>query len=167
MDAFVTLRAGAGAGAGNTWCGGDGGCIAMIDTGTSFIGIGVFDWQRVAAAVTAGNDCVPWMRGLQYKCKVTQAQIATRFPTLYMHFAPNVALELKPSDYVECYDGWAPYHCRPRLRKNMDHPDMNVYIFGDFFIRKYYTLFDHSAKSVGFVCAAGRSGCRIPPAPST
>ena len=66
---------------------------------------------------------------------------------------------------MECYDGWAPYECRPRLRKNMDHPQENVYIFGDFFIRKYYTLFDRGAQQVAFACAAGRDDCRIPPQP--
>ena len=146
---------------GQTLCGGGGGsgggCVAMIDSGTSFIGIGLDDWRRVMFYVTAGKECALWMSGTQWKCKVASH---AAFPTLTLRFGGGVALELKGEDYVECYKSWAPYTCRPRLRKNTEGQGTNGYIFGDFLVRKYYTVFDHVTRQVGFACAAGRANCR-------
>jgi hypothetical protein len=58
--------------------------------------------------------------------------------------------------------------CQPRLRKHTsaevrvdvcssrrDHDHiraqgLNFWIFGDYFMRKYYTVFDHAKKRIGF-----------------
>ena len=140
-----------------------GGCIAIVDSGTTFIEVDGRFWDQTMNVVLKGKACVIDTRVMQYKCKVPYSA-RTSFPTLSFTFAPGAKLELRPEEYVDCYHSWAPYTCRPRLRKHI-HTDVPFWIFGDFFMRKYYTAFDRDSKTLSFACAKGIKNCK--PAPTS
>lgn len=136
-------------------------CSAIVDSGTSYLGVPYNHWDKIMNAVTAGKKCRFTTGERQMQC--TEAD-RTKYPTLTFRFAPNVLFELKGEEYVECYKTWAPYRCHIRIKNHAKIPGNNFFVFGDWFIRKYYTVFDHEAKQMGFVCATGVKGCQIPAA---
>lgn len=137
------------------YCGASG-CYAMVDSGTTFISAPRILWKRLRAIITKGKKCFIDLKAFEgaVKCKGTHDY---EFPTLAFTFAPGAQMELKGEDYVECFkDGW----CKPRLRLNSLETQHRVFIFGDFFIRKHYTIFDHSTRFLLFACATGYSNCK-------
>jgi len=163
-------------GSGGSGGGGGGGggqpssCIAIIDTGTTFLSVAHKQWKRVSEFVTRGKECAcrfegddPAVCGLGWSCP--KVLLATDFPTLRFEFDGTVegasatgtqrpAFELTGAEYVDCYA--PPAGCLPRLKKHVTRSGMSFWIFGEFFIRKYYTVFDHGNHRMGFVCAKGQ-----------
>ena len=84
-----------------------------------------------------------------------RAVVQHDFPLLSFTFGQKgAAFELLPAEYVSCEDT----DCTLRIVKHVS--DRDLWIFGDLFIRKYYTVFDHTKgrKQLGFVCAVDMCG---------
>ena len=91
----------------------------------------------------------------QYVCFGTSV---ASFPTLRFAFGDAKFL-MKPSEYVQDLGGTKGVV--PRLRKHLTGNGLQFWILGDFFVRKYYTVFDHGYMRLGFACAVGQEGaCR-------
>ena len=73
------------------------------------------------------------------------------FPTLSIELDDGGGrFELEGPDYVDCYRDSG--HCYPCIRRNVLG---DFVIFGDYFLRKYYTVFDRGHRRVSSVCAVG------------
>eukprot|EP00936_MAST-01D_sp_MAST-1D-sp1_P001740 g1740.t1 len=148
-------------------CGGADGCTAIIDSGTTFIAIASAQYRPLMQKIT--SQLPPGT------CKFDNSAVETvtcggamlaDFPTLRFVFGSgSAAFELVPAEYVDCET--VAGECSPSLRKHTASPGVptDYWIFGDVFMRKYYTAFDHggagpdSAKRLGFICARGM--CRV------
>merc|ERR1719261_398725 len=83
-----------------------------------------------------------------------KATSADKFPSFSFTFAPStVPVVLKGSDYVDCTSGKG---CTVMFTESTsDAPD--IWIFGDSFMKQYYTVFDRKNKEISFACAVGMS----------
>jgi hypothetical protein len=128
-----------------------GGCTALIDTGTTFVGVPAMIFDKVIGDVIQGQTgCKPDGVGFResYVCPITALK-EKAFPRLSLTFSPGAKLSLEPEDYVECFA--KSKKCHPRLRK---HDGQGLeWVFGDYFIRKYVTVFDHSRRRIAFACS--------------
>lgn len=68
-------------------------CLAIVDTGTSGIGIPELYYDNVVSVVTNGLNC---------KSTTCIGVTANDFPVLMISLAPDNVFPLLPSDYVEC-----------------------------------------------------------------
>jgi hypothetical protein len=175
------------------------GCVAIIDSGTTYIAVGGRWYSRVMERLVAGKQCECVAGGCArgYSC-VGEGLSARHFPRLRIGFLPDVRLELLPEEYVDCRDegegaeggggagtaggggagggrggGGAAASagaagagagarrrttCTPRVRRHVSPGGLNFWILGDFFLRKYYTVFARQSRGVarlGFACAVG------------
>jgi hypothetical protein len=82
--------------------------------------------------------------------------------------ALTLVVPAQGSEYVECFKSWKPYTCHIRIKKHAvspgEAPGSNFFVFGDFFLRKYYTIFDHESKKMAFACSSQVPGCKVPSA---
>jgi hypothetical protein len=135
-----------------------GGCTALIDTGTTFIGVPGMLYLKVIADVIKGQPgCKPDGSGYRasYVCPATPLK-EKAFPALSFSFSPGAKLTLEPEEYVECFTKSG--NCHPRLRQH--NGNGLEWVFGDYFIRKYVTIFDHSKRRISFACSTNAGpGC--------
>jgi hypothetical protein len=137
-----------------TFCRGHGACYAIVDSGTTFIGVPKSLWMKIRPLITKGKECQFDLEAFDgaVKCKHAKAE---EFPTVSISFGEGSSIahfKLTGKDYVECFtDGW----CKPRLTISKLEPEDNLFIFGIFFMRKYVTLFDHETRHILFADAAG------------
>ena len=111
--------------------------------------MGMFD--AVMAPIIRGKSCRFMEPSQQYACAGTDVDA---FPVLRFAFG-KAKFEFQPREYVQ--DLSAQGHgLVPRLRKHVTRNGLQFWVFGDFFIRKYYTVFDHGFLRLGFVCASGQ-----------
>jgi len=116
------------------------GCFAIIDTGSSGIGVPELFFYDIVNAVTKDLDC----NGLT--CFNTQI---TDFPELYFIVEPDLVLPLRPNDYVGCSSfGECIYKIQPVV-------GASHWILGAVFLEAYYTLFDYENKRIAFACNNG------------
>lgn len=121
------------------FCGADGGrgCKAAVDTGTSLIAGPSDVMSRLMAQVSIDSKC----RNMDSLPTVTFVLGGHKY-------------DLAPQDYVRmvrsngrlsCLSGFTPVDVPP--------PRGPLWILGDIFIRKYYTVFDRGQNRVGFATA--------------
>ena len=132
-------------------------CTAIVDSGTTFLAVGMRYFDGVMKDVLRGQpDCRFQSATQQYACFGTSV---ASFPTLRFSFGKGATFHIKPSEYVQ--DMGAEQGLLPRLRKHNTGNGLQFWIFGDFFMRKYYTVFDHGFMRLGFACAVGQeAACR-------
>lgn len=122
-----------------------GGCKTIIDSGTTFIDVGKSTYPKLMQAIINTPKLKGKCKntGIAYTCSNTQHK---DFPTLYITFKPGkTALPLEGKAYVAC----TLLGCSISLRASTSE----LWILGDFFMRKYYTIFDRKSKQVTFACA--------------
>jgi len=119
------------------------GCFAIVDTGTSGIGIPEPYFSTVVAIITANLDC----DGIV----CVNAQVED-FPDFTFHMSPDVILPLRAEDYVIC-SRWG--ECVFKLQPIYEDND---WILGDVFLEAYYSLFDVENLRIGFACEGLCSG---------
>jgi hypothetical protein len=114
------------------------GCVALIDTGSSFIGIPKNLFDNFVQRITASrSDCQ--IKNSELECSSSSLQ---GLPDLSFKFN-GVYFTLKPADYM------ISNHVGVM---SIDVHD-NLFIIGDTFIKTYYTVFDQENRKVGFAKA--------------
>ena len=116
-------------------------CLAIVDSGTSGIGVPSEYFDAILETLTEGLDCM----GLA--CAGVSED---DFPVLLFSLAPDNVFPLLPTDYLQCssYD-----ECIIRFQSSS-----TFWILGDAFIQAYYTIFDTDNLVVGFACDGTCSG---------
>lgn len=139
----------------------NGSCRAVLDTGTSLLGV-----PREAAASFNIASARPVLDGAS-KCRHTEG------PTLIFDLG-DLTLRLDPEDYwvpspvpaQSRSDGKARHFCRPSLLPvDMGSPlGPKTFIFGEPFLRRYYTAYDWQRHRIGFALArqASLSSSEVP-----
>ena len=123
----------------------EGGCVGIVDTGTSLLGIpnelylGVMQAIGVYTQETSGCICTLTMYGFQ--CFLCRAE---SFPTLNVGLGKDLFFTLTGHDYVLCQS----LVCIPLLQP----AGQGLFIFGDVFLKKYPTVFDVAKKQIEFGC---------------
>lgn len=115
-------------------------CVALPDTGTSFIAVPERRWPSIIAAITRHRpDCVVDPRSQGVLCGRT----LENFPSISLVFR-GVTFTLRPEQYVlpNGQIGLQPL--------SLDTNGVEVFILGDVFLRAVYTVFDMDLKRVGF-----------------
>lgn len=115
-------------------------CFAIVDTGTSVIGIPEPLFSEVAHRITENLQCHGMI------CFNAQT---SDFPDLIFSFSPDLVLPVRASDYVTC-SRWK--ECVFKIQPVIGE---TYWILGAVFIQTYYTLFDVENMRVGFACNNG------------
>jgi len=130
----------------------DGKCVAIVDTGTSILGVPRQGLQSLLAATA---------RSLPESANEAEEQDCRQVPgtTLTFELANGVSLALGPEDYSRpapsqvksSVTGQSLAICRASmLPVEMDAVGTKVFLFGEPILQKYYTAFDSESLRVGF-----------------
>jgi len=119
------------------------GCYAIVDTGTSGIGIPQQFYSEIVEFLTKGMNC---QGNICYSTQLAD------FPDLVFQLASDLVLPLRASDYVTC-TSWDT--CIFKIQPIVGE---TYWVLGDVFIEAYYTLFDIENMRIGFACDGGCSG---------
>eukprot|EP01084_Bolivina_argentea_P242514 406800_1 len=120
----------------------DGSCLAIVDTGTSGIGVPKDLFEEVLYSITSGMSC----KGI--RCIGVGPD---DFPTINIGIYPDNVFPLRGDDYVMCL----PFGiCVVKLQPSID----GYWILGDVFLQAYYTLFDYGNLRLGFACSGRCEG---------
>ena len=138
-------------------------CAAIVDTGTSFIGVPARKLPQLLSFITHGKRC----RAQKSKLVVCDCdRNMTGFPTIYLDlFAGHddkgqrktVRLTIEPADYLLQFFSDFRYKCAIGLQSvhsNLLGKDDDVYILGTTVLKTYYTVFDAESLRVGFAASA-------------
>jgi hypothetical protein len=114
------------------------GCTAVVDTGTSLITGPTSDLSRLLKAITVEDDC----SGYENAEDVTFVLSGDKYT-------------LKGKDYILKKKMSSGAHkCRAMMMPlDVPPPHGPVWIFGDVFMQKFYTVFDRDRNAVGFADA--------------
>jgi len=115
-------------------------CHAIVDSGTSGIGIPSAFFSTFLGPIIEGKVC-------DLNLLVCLRTSADKFPVLMITVAPGIKLPLLPTDYVMCDE---TDNCYLRLQPS----DASSWVLGDAFIGAYYTHFDVGKHRMGFACKA-------------
>ena len=111
-------------------------CVAAVDTGTSLLAAPSRDVRALHENLFVDPDCVD----------------VDRLPSLTFSLAGDVNVTLRPADYVlratrhnnqdVCFAGVMPMDVPP--------PRGPLWVFGDVFLRAFFTVFDRENMRIGF-----------------
>lgn len=118
-----------------SWC--HDGCYAIIDSGTSGLGVPDSAYDDFVASITRGLNC---------KDVTCYYASENDFPDLSFSLAPDNVFPLRARDYVSC-SHWG--ECVIKVQKASGS---SYWILGDVFTEAYYTLYDVENLRVGFAC---------------
>ncbi|KAI9907376.1 hypothetical protein PsorP6_003253 [Peronosclerospora sorghi] len=127
------------------------GCIAFVDSGTSLIGIpGTqylnFLYEVATSAQNQGCYCGFVHNGFQ--CFLCAPE---NFPPLRIGVGKQHFYVLEGRDYTLCVGLTCVVLVQPS--------GLEMWVLGDVFMKKFYSLYDVQAKRVGFACPAASSLC--------
>ncbi|CAM9181240.1 unnamed protein product, partial [Heterosigma akashiwo] len=152
------------------------GCLAIVDSGTSFLGVPQAEYQTILATITKGQDCHTVQGGVfcaaSGNMTVTYPTITVTLfagqascppplsrDTLGAGTTSGVEFPLLPTNYMfpafesggklYCYVGLQPL---PPESWAKGYP---VFILGTTFLKTYYSVFDMTNSRVGFARAVG------------
>ena len=120
------------------------GCVAIVDTGTSLIGVPIDLYLTVLngiAETTRERGCLCALTMYGYQCFLCSA---SAFPTIRIGLDDRHFFLLRGEDYVMCEGST----CLPLLQP----AGQDMWILGDVFLKKYYSVFDMAKKQVSFSC---------------
>ncbi len=144
---YIMMDAIAVDGANSGWCFGGGSgkaCVALMDSGTSFIGVPASRWPAILAHIIAKRpDCVERANGGGVICTNTGLQ---NLPTLAFRFGGH-DFALAPADYMLVFDSGlrlAMMNIGASPSEQFDR-----FIMGDTFLKTYYTVFDEDNARIG------------------
>eukprot|EP00742_Colponemidia_sp_Colp-10_P000226 GILJ01000254.1.p1 GENE.GILJ01000254.1~~GILJ01000254.1.p1 ORF type:complete len:416 (+),score=67.44 GILJ01000254.1:30-1250(+) len=117
------------------------GCKTVLDTGTSLVTGPSSELQILLSSVNIDFDCGNF----------------DHLPTLTFHIN-GYDFPFSPEEYVLLSraneDGSGPRHCKPGFMPlDVPEPRGPLWILGDLFMRKYYTMFDRENDRIGFALA--------------
>eukprot|EP00808_Paulinella_micropora_P017351 g59569.t1 len=116
-------------------------CLVLPDTGTSFIAIPVKHWETIVDAIISGHsDCVR----NHYLVRCADGP-RDSMPVLAFQVGAH-EYRLEPHDYFTVFNQLA-------LQAQEQDLGYDLFILGDPFLRKYYTVFDAEELRVGFANA--------------
>ncbi|KDO33101.1 hypothetical protein SPRG_01913 [Saprolegnia parasitica CBS 223.65] len=124
----------------------NGGCLAIVDSGTSFLAMPKAVFQPFVATYLLPHNCV--FRGDYYTCPSTIA-----LPRLAFAFGDSATLfYLNPWDYSLVF---SPTEIIVQLQATPSGRLVDRWIIGDTFLKVYYTTYKVSEKAVVFYCKSG------------
>jgi len=114
------------------------GCKVAMDTGTSLITGPSRDMHRLLMAAKAERDCSNW----------------GDLPVVTFQMKGGHEFTLSRDDYGFQFSNWRGKQCVTGfMGLDVPAPRGPIWIFGDAFIRKYYTVFDRDNNRVGLAPA--------------
>ena len=112
-------------------------CKAVIDTGTSLITGPTDELKKLLSKIPVENDCKGYDEA----------------PNLEFVFGEEDVYEMKPEEYMIKTSG-KKEQCRALMMPlDVDEPHGPLWIFGDAFMQKYYTVFDRDNDRIGLALA--------------
>lgn len=119
-------------------------CKVAMDTGTSLITGPTEDMHTLLRHAAAHRDCSNW----------------SELPTISLKMKGGHTFELEKDDYAFQFTGMEGRQCVTGfMGLDVPKPRGPIWIFGDAFIRKYYTAFDRDTNRVGL--ARSRHGPEV------
>ncbi|EQC34082.1 hypothetical protein SDRG_08293 [Saprolegnia diclina VS20] len=124
----------------------NGGCLAIVDSGTSFLAMPKAVFQPFVATYLLPYNCV--FRGEYYTCPKTIA-----LPRLAFAFGESATLfNLNTWDYALVF---SPTEIIVQIQASPSGRLVDRWILGDTFLKVYYTTYKVSEKAVVFYCKSG------------
>jgi len=114
-------------------------CVALVDTGTSFIGVPARQWSRLFKLLTSQrSDCKVNSESKEIVCS------ASGFDGL-----PVLAFRLKGRDFTLTPEDYMIGSTMGLMELPANSGQIDLFILGDTFIKSYYTVFDMESNQVG------------------
>ncbi|KAG2922574.1 hypothetical protein PC118_g4420 [Phytophthora cactorum] len=129
------------------------GCVAFVDSGTSLIGIPgtlYLNFLYEVATFAQNQGCYCGFVQYGFQCFLCAPE---DFPPLRIGVGGNHYYVLEGSDYTLCVGLTCIVLVQPSGQE--------MWVLGDVFMKKFYSLYDVKKKQMGFACAANSTLCGV------
>ncbi|CAH0515669.1 unnamed protein product [Peronospora belbahrii] len=129
------------------------GCVAFVDSGTSLIGIPgtlYLNFLYEVATFAQNQGCYCGFVQYGFQCFLCAAE---DFPPLRIGVGGRHFYVLEGSDYTLCVGLTCIVLVQPSGQE--------MWVLGDVFMKKFYSLYDVKEKKVGFACPANSALCGV------